>query len=146
MRRLIPRAGETNGLLEQLNTGRATFGRDEINTTFKGSFNEKDRSYSWPKGESITAPRDRPRQKPTTKGIRGGGREVRQVSFEKENFLEITKAFLTHSSVSRMISRADIPHFSRIDMTVRKEGDGSASQPAMGLATYLCLFLSFVCR
>jgi hypothetical protein len=105
----------------------ATFGHAEIDTTFKGSFNEKDRSYSWPKGESITFPPGRSKPKPTTKSIRGGSREVRQVSVGKDSFREICRAFYVHSSISKVISRADIPHFSRIDMTVGKDGDGSVT-------------------
>ncbi|KAK3374514.1 hypothetical protein B0T24DRAFT_626774 [Lasiosphaeria ovina] len=128
---LAPRAGENAGLLEQFAAGKATFGRTEIDNVFKGSFNEKDRSYSWPKGEFISSPRGRPRPKRTTKTIRGGGREVRQVPFEKDSFREICNAFFVHSSISRAISRADVPLFSRIDIKVSTRDDSGTTQPAI---------------
>lgn len=130
---LAPRAGETSSLFDQLDAGTASFGHRELDAVFRGTFNEKDRSYSWPKGESINTPRGRAPLVPASRNPKGGDREVRQIPFEKDSFRDICNAFFVHASISKAVSRADIPLFSRIDMTISQDGNDSKAQPAIGL-------------
>ncbi|KAK5657643.1 hypothetical protein OQA88_2715 [Cercophora sp. LCS_1] len=128
---LCPRGGENASLFEQLNNGRATFGHAGVDKLFKVSFNEKDRSFSWPKGESIVSTGSQAREKSTTKALRGGDRGVREISLDKDTFQDICDAFFVHSSISKAISRADVPLFSRIDITVCSDTANATEQPAI---------------
>lgn len=134
---LAPRAGENTNLFEQFAAGSASFGHTEADNLFKGSFNEKEHSYSWPKGESIASSRGLTRTKPTARNLLGGDREIRQVPFERDNFREICNAFFVHSSISRAVSRADVPLFSCIDITISQDSAGSTEQPAIGLYLHI---------
>jgi hypothetical protein len=60
---------------------------------------------------------------------KGGSREVRQVPFDEDTFKEICRSFHVHTSISRVISRADVPLFSRAEVDMGPEGD---TQPAIG--------------
>lgn len=142
---LAPRAGENSSLFDQLDAGTASFGHRELDSVFRGTFNEKDRSYSWPKGESISTPRGRTPLEPGLRNPKSGAREVRHVPFEKESFQDICNAFFVHPSISKAISRADAPLFSRIDMTISPDGSDSETQAAIGLcalAQYVPTFFS----
>ena len=53
----------------------------------------------------------------------GGRRSLRTMPFSKDTFRLITAKFYTHSSIARVISRADIPVFSGVE-TQMGEVDG----------------------
>ncbi|RYP06561.1 hypothetical protein DL765_009439 [Monosporascus sp. GIB2] len=130
---LARRAGENASLFQELAAGAASFGQAEDDSDFKSSFNENDRSYSWPKGKAISAPPGQKRKRHEKGNLRGGGREVRQVPFEKSVFREICQAFFVHSSISRAISRADVPLFSRAEIRINQESFKWADHPAIGI-------------
>lgn len=132
---LARRAGENTSLFAQLDAGAATFGHAKADTYFKESFNEKNRSYSWPDGKALSTSSGKVRERHDKGGIRGGGRELRQVPFEREVFHEICQAFYVHSSISRAISRADVPLFSRADITITQDSPEGLEHPAI---VYIC--------
>jgi len=62
---------------------------------------------------------------------KSGQRSVRTLPFSMDTFRLITDRFHTHGSISRVISRADIPVFSEADLRMR--GDGGEEYPAHGM-------------
>ncbi|RYP75012.1 hypothetical protein DL771_002660 [Monosporascus sp. 5C6A] len=128
---LARRAGENASLFEQLAAGAASFGQAEADSDFKSSLNEKDRSYSWPEGKAISAPPGKKRERHEKGNLPGGGREVRQVPFEKDVFREICQAFFVHPSISRAISRADVPLFSRAEIRINQKSSKWADHHAI---------------
>jgi hypothetical protein len=115
-----------------------------IENEFKGRFNEKDRSYSWPVGEIITAASLGIGQESlggVHRDFRGGKREVRQLPFDKTTFREICKKFYVHPSISRVISRADVPVFSRADIKMDLGNLDGREYSAIGNNTYFSIFL-----
>jgi hypothetical protein len=77
-------------------------------------------------GEKIAAGpagRSEMTSKGNNRNFRGGTREVRQLPFEEDIFRDICKKFYVHASISRVISRADVPLFSRF--VVKMGGDDS---------------------
>lgn len=126
---LARKPGETKSSVQQVLSGAATFGSSRANSGFKSSFNEKDRSYSWPKMEKIVGGGGRP-----SAGIHdiqgGGSQDVRQLPFEKETFSHICKKFFIHASIARVISRADVPLFSRAQVKMGPVDSDGLSQPA----------------
>lgn len=108
-------------------------------------FNEKDRSYSWPKGEKIAADPIGKGEGPSEgskRNFRGGTREVRQLPFEENTFRDICKKFYVHASISRVISRADVPVFSRAEVKMGPGDSDGPSHSAIGIhePDFLALF------
>jgi hypothetical protein len=66
---------------------------------------------------------------PETKTL-SGRRSVRTLPFSKDMFGRITRDFYIHSSIARVISRADVPVFSRAE--IKMEGENGISYPAYG--------------
>jgi hypothetical protein len=132
---LARRGSETTGLLQQILTGVANFTSPRVYSDFMGSFDEKNRSYSWPLDGRILAgpvgggmgPSEESRQK-----FQGGTREVRQLPFEASTFRDICKKFHVYASISRVINRADVPLFSRAEAKMASSG---TSHPTLGIHT-----------
>ena len=59
-----------------------------------------------------------------------GRRSVRTLPFSKDIFSRITRDFYIHSSIARVISRADVPVFSSAE--IKMEGEDGTSYPAHG--------------
>jgi hypothetical protein len=59
-----------------------------------------------------------------------GRRSVRTLPFSQEVFRLITRSFYTHSSIARVISRADIPVFSGAEVLMGEPG--GPTYPAYG--------------
>lgn len=59
-----------------------------------------------------------------------GRRSVRTLPFSKDIFRLITRKFYTHASISRAISRADIPVFSSAEVLMGEPG--GPTHPAYG--------------
>ncbi|ETS88087.1 hypothetical protein PFICI_01915 [Pestalotiopsis fici W106-1] len=53
----------------------------------------------------------------------GGRRGLRTVPFERKTFEKVSRAFNMHSSISRAISRADVPVFSHVNATTEDIAD-----------------------
>ncbi|KUI68530.1 hypothetical protein VM1G_04680 [Cytospora mali] len=121
---LARRAGEDAGIIQQIENGIASFGQKETDKWFKDSFNEKNRSYSWPKGERLApVPEDKTRSPTPTKNMEitpRASRALRHVPFEKQLFWEISRHFFVNGSISRAINRADVPLFSRYPVSMGK--------------------------
>ncbi|KUI62347.1 hypothetical protein VP1G_09484 [Cytospora mali] len=119
---LARRAGEDAGIIQQIENGIASFGQKDTDKRFKNSFNEKSRSYSWPKGEKLApVPEVKTRSPTPTQNIEitpRASRALRQVPFEKHLFLEISRHFFVNGSISRAINRADVPLFSRYPISM----------------------------
>lgn len=98
----------------------------------KDKFNENDRSYSWPIGEKIATDPDKV-AKGDKRDFKGGRREIRQVPFDEDTFREICKRFYVHSSISRVISRADVPLFSRAEVKMGVKGKDESGHSAIGI-------------
>jgi len=78
-------------------------------------------------GEKIAAGPVRRSEMPSEGGkpnFRGGRREVRQLPFDEDTFRDICKNFYVHASISRVISRADVPLFSRAVVNMGGDSDG----------------------
>lgn len=99
----------------------------------QGTFNEKDRSLSWPKNVTISSLGDKGQKQPVENGTRGGKREVRQLPFEECVFRDICDKFFVHSSIARVISRADVPVFSRSLVNMGADDTDVAGRPAIGM-------------
>ncbi|WQF76370.1 hypothetical protein CDEST_01384 [Colletotrichum destructivum] len=97
----------------------------------QGTFNEKDRSLSWPKNVTISSLGHKWQKQPVENGIRGGKREVRQLPFEECVFRDICDKFFVHSSIARVISRADVPVFSRSLVNMGADDTDFAGRPAI---------------
>jgi hypothetical protein len=119
-------------LLQQILAEDPSFGQLPAEKDIQPSLKEKDRAYSWPPGETLAARlvSKRIRQSNMKKRkYKSGSREVRQVPFDEDTFKEICKKFHVHTSISRVISRADVPLFSRAEVNMGPDGD---TQPAIG--------------
>jgi hypothetical protein len=101
-----------------------------------GVFKEKDRSYSWPKGENISSipiGHGMARWSEGERKSRGSERELRHLPVDQSTFKAICQKFCVHSSIARVVSRADVPVFSRAEVQM-KTGDTSALiQPTIGI-------------
>ena len=97
--------------------------------------NEKDRSYSWPPGEKIQASSGRGPSKSLGHKIRGE-RELRHLPIDKETFRRLCTHFHIPSSISRVISRADVPLFSRDIVKMGPEDSYGSNQRAIGSYTF----------
>lgn len=53
----------------------------------------------------------------------GGRRGLRTVPFERKTFEKVSRAFNMHSSISRAISRADVPIFSHVNAIMEDVAD-----------------------
>ncbi|KAG7056116.1 protein kinase [Colletotrichum scovillei] len=98
----------------------------------QGTFNEKDRSLSWPKNETVLN-HDVQSGKlhfDIDNSLKGGGREVRRLPFDEITFKDICERFFVQSSISRVISRADVPLFSKSRVSVNIGESDSTSYPA----------------
>lgn len=122
---LARRAGGGTGIVKQIEQSLASFGQERTDHLFMNSFNEKDRSYSWPqKGKMRPRPEAKVRGATNTQGTEksvsfaSANRGLRQVPFDQELFVEICRRFFVHGSISKVINRADVPHFSRFKTTV----------------------------
>ncbi|KUJ07848.1 uncharacterized protein LY89DRAFT_691534 [Mollisia scopiformis] len=127
------KGGETKGSIQEILDGAASFGSSRANSEFKSSFSEKNRSYSWPKSSEriTTGPATVGRRLSIgARNVQGGSHDVRQLPFEKETFRKICKKFFVHSSISRVISRADVPIFSRAQVKMGPVDSEGRSQPA----------------
>lgn len=62
---------------------------------------------------------------------KGGKREVRQLPFDQITFRDICDKFFVHSSIARVISRADVPVFSRSYITMNVGGSDAVGHPAV---------------
>ncbi|KAK1624440.1 hypothetical protein BDP81DRAFT_109316 [Colletotrichum phormii] len=97
------------------------------------SFNEKFASLStfsngtW--SSNTTA--DIESQPDTPEAPKGGKREVRQLPFDRSTFRDICDRFFIHSSIARVINRADVPVFSRSFITMKQGGPDAAGQTAI---------------
>ncbi|KAG7075560.1 protein kinase [Colletotrichum scovillei] len=101
----------------------------------QGTFNEKDRSLSWPKNETVLN-HDVQSGKlhfDIDNSLKGGGREVRRLPFDEITFKDICERFFVQSSISRVISRADVPLFSKSRVSVNIGESDSTSYPATGI-------------
>ncbi|KAJ0124309.1 hypothetical protein J7T55_005647 [Diaporthe amygdali] len=119
---LALRDGETETIIQRIETRRATFGQERADELFKSSFNEKRRSYSWPNGKQLTpGPNVSSKHEASlkeTKGSARAGRGLRHMPFDKETFSEIGRKFFVHGSISRAVSRANVPLFSRARLSM----------------------------
>jgi len=119
---LAKKARENAILVQDLIAGSASFGHPSADSDFKSSLNEEDGSYRWPETGALP-------QEPAkfvharTGDQRGGGREVGQVPFSKGVFRDICQTLHIHPSISRAISRADVPLFSRAEVLVSQIDD-----------------------
>ncbi|KAI3540130.1 hypothetical protein CABS02_11176 [Colletotrichum abscissum] len=64
---------------------------------------------------------------------KGGKREVRQLPFDQNTFRDICDRFFIHSSIARVINRADVPVLSRFFVTMRLEDSDPTGQTAIGM-------------
>ena len=119
-------------MVQQILEGTAKFSSSRADTGFKDSFNEKNRSYSWPKNENIEAiaPGGR-RSSINTRHRHGASQDVRNLPFEKDTLRGICKKFFVHPSIVRAISRADVPLFSRAQVQMELDSE-SGSRLAYG--------------
>lgn len=76
------------------------------------------------------------------RNFRGGTRQVRQVPFEADTFRDICEKFYVHASISRVISRADVPLFSRAVVKMGGRDSDGSGHPAIGIhkPDFLALF------
>jgi hypothetical protein len=131
--------------VQQILDGTAKFSSSRADSGFKDSFNEKNRSYSWPKNEKISAVAPEGRRSSIKAGhLHSGSREVRNLPFEKDTFRDICKRFFIHPSIARVISRADVPLFSRAQVKIGSVDSEGGSQLAFGV--YRVTYLSVLCR
>lgn len=110
----------------------------QVTATWDSIACEKTQSWTSPQREGISDIDCRdsgPRA-----SLKGGKREVRQLPFDEEIFREICAKFHLHSSISRVINRADVPMFSRsmLKMGADKEAE-TEGLPAIGKIS-LCDF------
>jgi hypothetical protein len=105
-----------------------------VDSAHKEYFNEKDRSFSWPLGGNISTALGKGQGALTkdNRDLKGGTREVRQLPFNKHIFSEICKKFYVHSSISRAISRADVPLFSQYKVEMGREYPDEHDHSAIG--------------
>lgn len=68
-----------------------------------------------------------------TKGDCAGTREVRHLPFEADTFETICKKMHIHGSISRVISRADVPFFSRSYVEMGGQAAIGMFEPQCGL-------------
>ncbi|KAK1723675.1 uncharacterized protein BDZ83DRAFT_580335, partial [Colletotrichum acutatum] len=61
----------------------------------------------------------------------GGKREVRHLPFDQNTFRDICDRFFIHSSIARVINRADVPVFSRSFVTMRLGDSDATGQTAI---------------
>lgn len=135
-RSLARRAGESTGPLQQILARKASPGLSRIESDFRNNFIEKDHSYSWPMGEKLPVDpikEDAGLSKGSQREFKGGTRELRQLPFELETFGAICKKFHIHSSISRVISRADVPLFSRAEVRIGPEDSKAPKALATGI-------------
>jgi hypothetical protein len=59
-----------------------------------------------------------------------GRRSLRTLPFSQQVFRRITRSFYTHSSIARVVSRADIPVFSSSEVVMGEAG--GPAYPAYG--------------
>lgn len=89
---------------------------------FKDSFSEKNRSYSWPRGERLSPGPDvkirSPSPAQSVENLQRSSRALRQVPFDQNVFWDISRHFFVHGSIARAISRADVPLFSRFQVSM----------------------------
>jgi hypothetical protein len=96
-------------------------------------FNERDRSYIWPFGEKLPTSQNGPSPGASKRNPQSGTREVRQLPFDRQTFKKICNKFHVHTSISRVISRADVPFISRAKVNMRiSDSDAADSEPAIG--------------
>jgi hypothetical protein len=87
-------------------------------------------------GEKIAADPARRSEMPSAGGknnFRGGMREVRQLPFDEDTFRHICRKFYVHASISRVISRADVPLFSRAAVNMGGGDSHGPGHPAIGI-------------
>ncbi|KXH68994.1 hypothetical protein CSAL01_06611 [Colletotrichum salicis] len=99
----------------------------------QGTFDEKARSLSWPKNETLLnhGVQYEKLHFDIDNGAKGGEREVRRLPFDEITFKDICERFFVHSSISRVISRADVPLFSKSRVSVNVGESESANYPAI---------------
>ncbi|KAI1184742.1 hypothetical protein F5B17DRAFT_442397 [Nemania serpens] len=78
---------------------------------------------------------DNPSDEKINKPSQGGRRGLRTMPFSRSTFEMISKAFYMHSSVSRMISRADIPVFSHTGAIMKDEHGSNHEASVFGCRT-----------
>jgi hypothetical protein len=129
---LARRAGEDSTLLQHIRESKERIGS---NKSLQAGFNQKDRSYSWPLGEKLTTNQNGPSPGTSKPDPQGSTREVRQLPFDRYTFKKICDTFHVHTSISRVISRADVPFISRAKVNMGINGsDAEKSEPALGTA------------
>ena len=94
-----------------------------------------DRAFTWQRGDR-TAPLpvlEKGVSDLSTAGSRGGTHEVRYLPFVDDIFRLIGKKFHVHGSIARVVSRADVPIFSRSEVIMSTGDEKGSALPAIGM-------------
>ena len=64
--------------------------------------------------------------------LRGGSQDVRRLPFDRDTFSRISQRLFIHGSIARVISRADVPIFSRAQVEMGPLDSYGRRQQAFG--------------